>query len=177
MNQIAQFSQDQINAALVSFVPAQVQVSGKTATEKRLSVIKGADESVILYASSMKGKVGTEARNGLAEIGFNKIAKQAASGNYKPLAQALAIQLGENVYITTRASFESLGDRFLQKMDELELAGKKWTQSDKLSSKYATLAQCLEMVNTVQECVTAIFNHRNDGEQNVDGILGHNATA
>lgn len=162
---IAQFNPADLETAMVEFVPARVQVTGKTATEKRLSVVHNGSESVKLFASNMKGKVGNAARSGLFEQGFNQIASQAARGNYKPLAEALALVTGESVHISTRASFESLGDRFEARMIELEDSGKKYGKDgEKLSSKYAVLAQCMSLVSGVHQAVAAVFAQRGDNE-------------
>lgn len=165
MEQIAQFNAADLNNAMVEFVPARVAVTGKTATEKRLSVITVASTEVQLFAANMKGKVGAAARNGLFEEGFNRIASAAARGNYKPLAEALALLQGEHVYITNRASFESLGDRYEAKLDELEASGKKYTKGseEKLTSKFLMYTQCLSLVSGVHAAVEAVFAQRNDG--------------
>ncbi len=165
METIAQFNQSDVNNALVDFAPARVAVSGKTTTDKRLSVVNTASEATKMFLSSMKGKVGDAARGGLQEQGFNMIATAAAWGNYKPLAEALATLQAENVNITTRASFESLVDRFDAKMDQLESEGKKYGKgADKLSSKYAIYAQCVALISGVQLAVKAFFDAQKSAE-------------
>ena len=158
METIAQFNSADVAGALVDFTPARVQVSGKTTTDKRLSVINTASEATKLFASNMKGKVGDAARGGLQEQGFNMIAGAAAKGNYRPLAECLAMLQAENINITTRASFESLVDRFDAKMEQLEAEGKQYNKGgDKLSSKYATYAQCVALIKGVQLAVSEYF--------------------
>lgn len=166
METIAQFNSADVQSALVDFTPARVQVSGKTTTDKRLSVVNTASEATKMFLSNMKGKVGDAARGGLQEQGFNMIATAAARGNYRPLAEALATLQAENINITTRASFESLTDRFDAKMEQLEAEGKKYNKGgDKFSSKYAIYAQCVALVSGVQLAVAEFFKAQKDQAQ------------
>lgn len=166
MEQIAQFDQAAVNNALVDFVPARVTVTGTTMTSKRINIVSSASTHVQLFAANMKGKVGVAARDGLFEQGFNGIASSAARGNYKPLAEALALIQGESCHITSRASFESLGDRFAAKLDELEATGKQYTKgsSDKYTSKYLIQQQCMSLIIGVHEAVKAVFAQAGDAE-------------
>lgn len=163
MSNIAQFSQDAINSAVAEFIPAEIRVTGKTSTEKRLSIITVAEDSVQLFAASMKGKVGNAARDGIAGQGLRAMTMQAARGNYRPLAQCLALIQGENVYMTSRAAYESYGDVLGAKMDQLADADKKYTKGgDKFSAKYAALAQCLALYSGIKDGVAAIYAQRDE---------------
>lgn len=167
---VAQFTTEQVNNALIDFVPARVNVYGTTLTAKRLNVVSTASQGVKLFAANMKGKVGVAAREGLFEAGFNEIASSAARGNYKPLAEALALLQGEACYITSRASFEALGDRFQAKMDELEQASKKYTKGsdEKLGSKFLVQQQCMSLITGVHEAVKAVFAQRTAGVEGAE---------
>jgi len=156
-NTIANFSQESVNNAMVDYIPAHVSVEGKTATEKRLSIVAKADASVVSFAATMGGKVGKEARSGLQADAIRKVSVHAARGNYTPLAQMLSLITAEPVSISNRSSFESLVDRYQPMLDQLEVNGKMYSTSGKLSSKAATLTACIAVVEDVQDYVTLMF--------------------
>lgn len=166
MSQIANFSQEQLNNAMVEYIPAHVSVEGKTTTEKRLSVVAKADASVVSFAATMGGKVGTAARSGLQADAIRKVAVQAARGNYTPLAQMLSLITAEPVSISNRQSFESLNDRYQPILDQLETNSKMYSASGKLSSKASMLTACIAVVEDVQDHVKAMFSEQSkrDGE-------------
>jgi hypothetical protein len=96
----------------VSYTPAIINVSGKTKTERQLSVVNTASTQTKLALASAKGKVGQAARNGIAYTGLKAIAQAAAKANYRPAAEYYAARLGQPMVITNRASFESMPDVF-----------------------------------------------------------------
>lgn len=168
MNAIAQFTQDQIEGAIAEFVPGQTVTIGKTVTERRLSVLSEGSTAVKLFAVNQTGKVGKAAREGLAGHGVSSIIKAAAHSNYKPLSEALALVMGESCFITNRASYESLKDRFLGKESELIAMGKAYrvvqdkksgTAVEKMTSKYSQIMQALSLIQAVHDGVEAIRAH------------------
>lgn len=163
---IAHFDQSAIDSAIVEYMPAHVSVEGKTATEKRLSVVHKADASVVSYAASMGGKVGQAAREGMQADSIRKVAIAASRGNYNPLAQLLSLISAEPVSISNRASYESLVDRYQPMLDQLETNGKMYSASGKLSAKAAILTSLIAVSQDVHDMVEVIFAERNkrDGE-------------
>lgn len=161
MSTIAQFNQSAIDSAIVEYMPAHVSVEGKTATEKRLSVVKKSDASVVSYAASMGGKVGQLAREGMQADSIRRVAAAAARGNYSPLAQLLSLVSAEPVSISNRASYESLVDRYQPMLEQLDINGKMYSASGKLSSKAATLTTLIALVQDVHDIVEVIFSERN----------------
>ena len=51
------------------------------------------------------------------------IAKAARTGNYSPLAQAIAAITGASLTISNRASYECLADRFADQLRDLKNEG------------------------------------------------------
>lgn len=161
---IAQFDIAALDAAIAEFGPARVVVSGKTTTEKRISVVNQGSTAVRLFAAEMKGKVGMAARSGLQNQGLSLIASQARRGNYKPLAEALGLILAESVTITNRASFESLRDRYTGKAEDMVNAGKDYNKAGKLTSAYSNMLQALSLIDATYEGVAAIIAQEKGGE-------------
>jgi hypothetical protein len=96
----------------VSYTPAIIEVTGKTKTERQLSVVHHASTQTKLALAAAKGKVGQAARSGIAYTGLKAIAQAAAKANYRPAAEYYAARLGQPMVITNRASFESMPDVF-----------------------------------------------------------------
>lgn len=161
---ISLFDQAAIDNAVAEFGPAEVVVSGKTTTDKRMSVVQSGSTAVRLFASSMKGKVGTEARSGLQMQGMAMIASKARQGNYKPLAEALSLITAESIVITNRASFESLKDRYAPMLVQLERDGKRYSKAGKETTRYLALAQCLSLIQATYDGVAAIIAQEQSGE-------------
>lgn len=157
MTTVAKFNAEELNNAMVSFVPARVTVEGTTMTAKRLHVVEHASEECKLFAVNMTGKVGKAARGGLQEQGMMRIASAARRGHYKPLAEALALITGEAMFITSRNSYESLVDRFDAKVQQLENDGKAYKADGKMTPKMAIATQSLMLINAVRDGVEAII--------------------
>lgn len=147
---IAQFDQSAIDSAIVEYMPAHVSVEGKTSSDKRLSVLKKADASVVSYAATLSGKVGKAAREGMSTASVKMVANAASRGNYTPLAQLLSLISAEPISISNRASYESLVDRYQPMLDQLETNGKMYSASGKLSAKAAMLTNLIQTVQSVQ---------------------------
>lgn len=162
--QVAQFTAESVNQAVVEFVPATVVPQGKNSTERRMHVVTTGSPSTQLFACVMGGKVGKAAREGVRDQAIQQAAFAARRGNYKPMAEKLAIIQGEAVFISNRASYESLADRYEAKIADLKAQGKYYRKGndDKLSAKASSMEQCLHLVNTIRECVEAIVAHEND---------------
>lgn len=148
---------NQSNTQVVEFAPAHAVVTGKTLTERKLSIVASASFEATTYLAGKNGKVGKVAREGLAQHARAFIAAKARQGNYRPLAEALAGLMGESISISNRSSYEGLLDRFSDKLLDLNLTKSggwttdKKTGLQKSSSKRATLMECISLVKEVQE--------------------------
>lgn len=143
-----------VNAAdVIEYAPVSVTVTGKTLTEKKLSVVAQASVATKCFLAAAAGKVGKEARLGLAADGMSMIATSALRGNYKPLAEALASLTGETLTISNRAAFECLGDRFRDRISDLKNGGYSVSKKTGLTvagSKRTSYEQCVTLIERVQ---------------------------
>ena len=145
---------------LATFTPAIINVTGKTKTERSLSVITYASGYTKMALANAKGKVGLAARNGIASGGIQAIAKQAAfpSCNYKPVGEYFAAQLGEPMVISNRAAFESLADQFEARIMKIKMSKTGGYVTDKKTGAErvgATLAKAMELKAVAIELVAA----------------------
>ena len=146
------------STALATYGPASIVVSGKTLTEKRISVVSNAGLAAQAYLSAQKGKIGKVAREGLALHGEALIANAARRGNYTPLCEAIASITGETLTISNRASFECLGDRFADKLADLKNGGYTMSKdgTEKSSSKRNGLMQVMALIREVQAITASV---------------------
>lgn len=150
MANIAQFSASDIDNAVATFPPAQVVVCGLTVTEKKLSVVKQASSMSLGFLAGQSGKVGKAAREVGVVDSVGQIATQCKTGNYKPLADAIAALTGESLTISNRAAYQSLGDRFEDKLRDLKNGGyviNKKTGVESESAKRKALVQVINLIN------------------------------
>ena len=158
-NMIAQFDTTSINNAVAEFAPACVVVTGKTLTEKRVSVVQNATSAALAYAVNQKGKVGKFARESMAMASEGMIASAARAGNYKPLADAVAMVTGASISIRNRAEFETLAGRFEDQLIDLKGGGYvecKKTGVQKSGAKRAALLQVIGLIKEVQSIAAAM---------------------
>jgi len=147
---------------LTSYSPAIVSVEGKTKADRQISVVRHASSEALTACLNVKGKVGVAIRNNAARSGYTDVATSCAVGNYKSLAEMLAIRLGEPIVISSRASFESLADVFEGKIMQAKLAKNGGMREDKKTgvmvagSKLATL---MELKAIVTEIVGAVAEY------------------
>lgn len=154
MNSIAQFS-----ATDIDFAVASVVVAGKTLTEKKLSVVNQASSAALAYMCNVKGKVGKTARENIAQHGEQMIATQARSGNYKPLADAIASITGASLTIPNRATYETLAGRFADALQDLPREGYALSKKDntmKPTAKRLALMQVIGLITEVQSIAAAL---------------------
>lgn len=109
-------------AQSIDFKPAIIEVTGKTKTDRQLSVVRGASMQAKLALTDSKGKVGIMARAGVARSGLGAIAASAAKNNYGPAAEYFAARLGQPMVISNRASFDSLPDLFESSIMKAKMA-------------------------------------------------------
>jgi hypothetical protein len=157
---IANFTQEQLNNAMVEYTPAVVSVDGKTASDKRLSVVAKGSESTQLFAVTMGGKVGKAARSNILDSVTDKIAIQTARNNYRPLAEAMALVLGEPVSVTVKAHHNTvlpmLIDRYEPMLTQLETSGKMYSATGKLSAKAKMYCDVIGLIREVSEKAVVI---------------------
>lgn len=139
---------------MVEFAPVRVILSGKTSTEKKLNVINSGTAATALYFANAKGKVGQVARQSVSMLGASKMVREVRSGNYRSVAEALAVLLGQSIIISNRAAWESLGDRFEGMIADLKDGGYK---GEKPTAKRVALDKALELVANVNESVAAMI--------------------
>lgn len=146
--------------SVAQFAPAVVVVSGSTATEKKLSVVNQASVAAMMYiAGTTKGKVGKTACENMGAMGESAIAKQCRNGNYKPLADVIAAITGASLSITSRASYESLVDRYTDQLKDLKNDGFiecKKTGAMKPTAKRNVLVQVINLVTEVQSIAASM---------------------
>jgi len=153
-NTIAQFSSTEVDFAVASVV-----VSGKTLTEKKLSVVNQASSAALAYMCNVKGKVGKTARENISQHGEQMIATQARSGNYKPLADAIASITGASLTIPNRATYETLAGRFADALQDLPREGYALSKKDntmKPTAKRLALMQVIGLITEVQSIAAAL---------------------
>lgn len=154
MNSIAQFSSTEVDFAVASVV-----VTGKTLTEKKLSVVGQASSAALAYMCNVKGKVGKMAREGISAAGTSLIATQARSGNYKPLADAIASITGQSLTIPNRATYETLAGRFADALQDLPREGYALSKKDntmKPTAKRIALLQVVGLIGEVQDIAATL---------------------
>ena len=159
MENIAQFDMVELNAAVTEFAPACVVVAGKTLTEKRVSVVQNASAPALAYAVNQKGKVGKQARETMSLASEGMIARQARNGNYKPLADVIAMITGASISVRSRAEFETLAGRFEDQLIDLKGGGYvtcKKTGVQKSGAKRAALLQVIGLIKEVQSIAAAM---------------------
>ena len=158
-NMIAQFDATSIDNAVAEFAPACVVVAGKTLTEKRVSVVQNASAPALAYAVNQKGKVGKQARETMSLASEGMIARQARNGNYKPLADVIAMITGASISVRSRAEFETLAGRFEDQLIDLKGGGYvtcKKTGVQKSGAKRAALLQVIGLIKEVQSIAAAM---------------------
>ena len=145
---------------LAQFTPAIIEVTGKTKTERQLSVVHQASPYTKMALANAKGKMGPAARAGIANGGLQAVAKQAAfpTCNYKPAGEYFAAQLGEPIVLSNRAGFESLPDQLEARIMKVKLSKSGGYTTDKKTGAQkpnATLSKLMELKAAAVEMVAA----------------------
>lgn len=143
----------------ITIAPVIVNVTGKTKVERQVSVVSRASDTALSACLSMKGKVGNAIRAEVTHSGLVSVANACFNANYKPLAEMLAIRLGEPMVITNRASFESLPDFFEARIMKAKLAKNDGMRIDKKTNAMVSgskLATELELKSMVVNIIRAV---------------------
>lgn len=163
MNAIAKFSATDFDDAVALFPPAQVVVCGLTVTEKKLSVVKQASSMSLGFLAGQAGKIGKAAREVGVIDSVAQISTQCKTGNYKPLADAIAALMGESLTISNRAAYQSLQDRFEDKLRDLKNGGyvvNKKTGVESESAKRKALVQVINLIARTYAIANETYVHR-----------------
>lgn len=139
----------------ITIAPVSVLVNGANKAERQMSVVLQASSSALTACLSMKGKVGAEIRSGAARSGLVDIVQHAATGNYKPLAEMLAIRTGEPILISSRATFEALPDIFAAKVAQAKLGKDGGFRLDRKTGAMAEGAR-LKAANEMHDLVVRV---------------------
>jgi hypothetical protein len=146
----------------LTFAPIIVNPIGATTAERKLSVVNETQSpSVLLALVAEKGKLGAAVRQRLGNSGGVDIAKHAASGNYRPLAEYLSAKTGDVTIISSRAGFEALPDVFRAK----ELTARKAKGGGMKMGKDGVevpgpkLALALEMLQVVESTIEYVADY------------------
>lgn len=137
---------------LVSFIPANIVITGKSMTEKRMSVATVAGTVSSMYIATKKGKAANMARENLGRDSVTAMVKACAEGNYRPLAESLAFIMGENLSFTKLADVDSFIWATEHAIDNLKDGGYN-VKTGKVTSKMATLTEAQNLAtNVMADC-------------------------
>jgi len=141
----------------ITIAPIVINVDGKTKADRQLSVVRQASSSALTACLNVRGKVGTAIRESAAQSGFVEIAQHCMNSNYRPLAEMLAINLGEPIVISNRASFEALPDLLEAKIMTVKLSKSGGYRTDKKTGSLLSNAK-LSMLMQMKAVCTEIIN-------------------
>lgn len=149
---------------VVEWAPVSITVVGKTSKEKRLSVIDlGISYAAKAFLADQKGAVGERVRESMSHDGELAIARNAFNGNYKPLAEALAITLGVNITITSRRDYESMRWAFEHALGNLKNGGVASNGKETAAAK--SLRKAHALVVNVQRQIEEFVRRRDAGRE------------
>lgn len=155
----------------ITIAPVSIMVAGANKAERQMSVVRQASGVALTACLDIKGKVGKEIRTGAATTALVDVAKAAASGNYKPLAEMLAIRTGEPVLISSRSTFEALPDMFKARVYQAALGKDGGYRTDKKTgtlvpgAKLKSAEELHALVSKVVEAVAQYHAQRKTDEQ------------
>lgn len=147
-----------IESTVVEFIPALIEVAGKSKVERQMSVVTQASGACHTALVGMKGKVGNAVRASIARAGLEAVAKAAAHNNYRPAAEYFAARLGEPIAISNRSSFEALPDLFQARIMKAKLAKNGGMREDKKTGALvagSALSLAMELKAIAVELVAA----------------------
>lgn len=140
-----------------NFDNSTVQLINESKIARQRSVAMSSDSAVVTASFNLGGKIGKEIRNGAIAAGRTEIQRAVSNGNFRPLAQFLALQFGESVYLKNQADFFALENRMQVAVDNAR-SGKnrgmivnKKTGEEKMGAR---LIDALELQAFVGDLVT-----------------------
>ena len=146
----------------ITIAPVSILVEGGKKAERQISALRQSSGSSITACLDVKGAVGKEIRGSAARAGLVDVAKHAASGNYRPMAEMLAIRTGEPILISSRSTFEAMPDIFKARVEQAKLGKEGGYRLDKKSGAMvpgAKLKAALEMLALVEGIVGAVAEY------------------
>lgn len=144
------------NQSAINFTNASLTLIGESKLARQRSVAVASPASVVTASFNLGGKIGKEIRNGAIFAGRMEIQRALQNGNFKPLAQFLALQFGESVYVKNQAEFFALDNRMQTHVDNarsgknLGMIVNKKTGAERIGTK---LADALELQSFVVDLI------------------------
>lgn len=151
----------------ITMAPVSIMVNGANKVERQVSAVRQASAPALAACLNIKGKVGKEIRDGAARTGLVDVVRHAASGNYRPLAEMLAIRTGEPILISSRSTFEALPDMFMARVHQAALGKDGGFRLDKKTGTMvegSKLKQARELHELVSAVVEAVANFHAERE-------------
>jgi hypothetical protein len=146
----------------ITMTPISILVKGAKKSERQISALRQSSGSAITACLDVSGAVGKEIRGSAVRAGLVDVAKHAASGNYRPMAEMLAIRTGEPVLISSRATFEAMPDIFKARVEQAKLGKDGGYRLDKKTGAMvpgAKLKSALEMLALVEGIAGAVAEY------------------
>jgi len=143
----------------ITMSPVIINATGTTKVERQFSVVQVASTNALTACIDMKGKVGVAIRQASAQVGMSKVLNDCVNGNYRSLAETIALKLGEPVVISGRATFEALPDMFEAKImviKQSKSGGMSTSKKTGITSVGAKLKLHLEIKSLVTDIVTEV---------------------
>lgn len=145
-------------SAEITITPVIIAPQGATSVERKLDVVATASAPALQANIGLKGKVGDAIRGRFAGGGLVGIVRHAASGNYRALAEHIALNTGEAVVISGRAAYEALPDLFEGKILTAKMgkAGGMRANKDGIlvpTAKVAMLTRIRDEILAIHEAV------------------------
>ena len=143
----------------ITVSPVIINVAGANKVDRQLSVISHASSAALTACLDLKGKAGNAIRSASAHHGLTSVADQAFKGNFKPLAEMLAIRMGEPVVISSKSAFWALPDMFTARKLKAETGKNGGMREDKKSgvlipgSGLRAAQELLDLVLSVTDAV------------------------
>lgn len=155
----------------ITIAPVSILVEGKTKVERQTSVVRVASATALTACLTLKGKVGNAIRESGARAGLTDVVNAACNSNYKPLAEMIAIRLGEPIFISNRSSFESLPDTFQARIAKCALSKNGGYVTDKKTGALkpgAKLAAEMELLDLCQRTIAAVAKYHEERKANTE---------
>lgn len=143
----------------ITMTPVIVNAVGTTKVARQFSVVQVASTNALNACIDMKGKVGVAIRQASASVGMSKVLNDCVNGNYRSLAETIALKLGEPIVISSRATFEALPDMFESKIMNIKQSksgGMTTSKKTGITSVGAKLKLHLEIKSLVTDIVTEV---------------------
>lgn len=166
----------------ITIAPVSINVYGTTKSARQVSVVRQIQSGCTIAAlATTKGKVGKLARENLGKVAATDIAAFCARGNYRPLAELIAAQTGEPLFISSRATYEALPDMLEAKIAQAKLPTKGTTNGQrtnkdgvlvntaKLSAALSLKAQVVEIMARATQIVEQAKAQRAEQRAAIEG--------